>query len=161
MIATPPGEPPIDYDVRSTFDARPINGLDFNFTDHQPIGSATAWTLSVTVPKGYIAVLRGIRHFLDPLPAALDSTNDVLATLLVNGVQIPSNQDIPVGIQSDSLVKFFYLIDELNTMGLLLTPSSIPLNTDAWVVFYGNLLSKTGRPLPFEIANPIPLARRR
>jgi len=154
MIAAPPGEPPIDYDVRCVYDSRPINGYDFNVASFAAIGSTNSWSVNFEVPKGYVAVVRSARHFLDPLPSSLDSENDVLATLLVNNIEIQNNNNIPVGVQSDTYLKYFYVVDELNTFGLKLTPSSVPLNTNAWVTFYGNLISKTGRPIPFEIANP-------
>lgn len=156
MITTPPGEPPIDYDVRSVFDSRPINGIDFNFTDSAGISSATAWTVNVEVPEGYVAVLRGARHFLNPAPATLTSRSDVLATLLVNEIQQPSNRDIPVGVQSDDIMRFFVLIDELNTMGITFTSSATITSSTGYVTFFGNLISKTGRPVPFEVANPVP-----
>ncbi len=57
----PLGTPPKGYDVRAVYDSRPVQGYDFNIAVSTALGETNPF-VSMTVPNGYIAVLRAIHH---------------------------------------------------------------------------------------------------
>lgn len=152
---TPLGEPEIAFDVRSVFDSRPINAFDFNIAVTSPGSEAAAATqnCTFTAPEGYVLVLRRIHHFTTPLLNVL--RGEVLASLVQNAALVLRNVDIPVGSFSDDLLHFFQLYDEGQIVGVrFVYDAGITPPDSSTAHFYGNLLPKTGRALPFEIANP-------
>lgn len=152
MRITPAGEPPKAFDVRAVYDSRPVQGFDFNITvAHE--GSGTAVITEFVVPKGYVAVLREVHHSFDP-PFAFNSRNDVKMTLTKNHADVSYNVDIPVGIESDDIVKCFVIADESEILGARYTITNAPLaGVATYTQFYGNFLIKTNAPKEFEIAN--------
>lgn len=153
MERAPAGEPPKDHDVRSVYDSRPVQGFDFNITDETGEG-AFPFTLEFTVPEGFVCVLRALHHWFDPAPL-VPSRNNVQMTLLRNGNDVRFNVDIPVGAESDELVKCFLIADEFETVGVRLTSGLAVVDTAAFVHFYGNFLLKTDSTAQFQIANPV------
>lgn len=163
LAVTPRGEPPKAFDVRATYDSRPVQGFDYNIhaTAAYSINSEAGATIdvSVTVPRGYIMVQRQFRHWFNPAPA-YDSREQVLVSFLVAGAAVPYNQQIPIGIESDTLANTFFIADELQVVTARIYMDYLPGNAGPTltgtvnVVFYGNLIMKTGVPSPFEVANP-------
>lgn len=157
---TPIGPTPLQYDVRSTYDARPINGYDFNIAvttnEGSPFGAITRLTFSV--PNGLVAVVRRVITFMES-PIPVGARRDVLLTLQVNGGTVPNNQQIPVGVEQDDLVNTFFIADENNSVTALfvIAASIVALSPQPSLTahFYGNFLLKSNVPPQFEIANPI------
>lgn len=157
MERVKPGEPPIDFTVRSVYDSRPVQGQDFNITAIvtqivQPGNN----DCSFTVPQGYVAVVRRLHHFVTNPPVGVGiNRSDALCSILLDNADYPYNKNIPVGWESDDIVNLFMIADEFQTVTTRFVFSAVVLETSAlYVTFYGNLLLKTGRPAQFEIANP-------
>jgi hypothetical protein len=156
LANTPLGTPPSCFDVRSVYDSRPVNGYDFMIpvtVDQE--GAASTFLAEFTVRQGFVGVLREISHFFtdDPQPAVLNRAQ-CLATIQLNGVDVPDNVDVPVGLASDSIWKGFVIGDEFNTLGAEIVLQGALTAEVCVVVFYGNYILKTGVAYPFEIANP-------
>lgn len=166
MQVTPSGEPPKAFDVRATYDSRPVQGFDYNinatgsftYTANSEVDTTT--DLTFIVPRGYVAVQRMLHHFMNPSPAFY-FRNDVDVSFIVANSQVPYNQNIPVGIEADTLANTFFIADELQTVTARFTVYGN--NTYTWAdgqtftiyaSFYGNFLLKTNIPKEFEIANP-------
>lgn len=154
---SPIGAPPIDYDVRSIFDSRPVNGFDFNIVESGDIGGGEPGGVLVemTVPEGYVAVLRSISMWFEPNPQSAPNRSNVLASLYLNGGPFNYNVDLPVGVEIDT-VPFFMIADEFNRIGWAVTLPDDPVDdVTCYVHFHGNLILKSGRPAVFEVANPV------
>lgn len=157
----PLGSPPLDYLVRSVYDSRPVNGQDFNICSSvTAAGTETSLTVSMTVPPGYIAVVRRVHTELEPGPP-ITLRRQVQASLQRNSVTIPFQEGIFVGTAQDTLLESFVLADENDTVSVTLSyftsaevVNTFPAGTVFEAQFYGNFLAKTGRPYNFEIANP-------
>lgn len=154
---TPLGAPPADCDVRSIYDSRPVNGFDFNIAvsvDNAEETPDDTFNLEFVVDEGYVAVVRTIYHWFEPLPA-LANPSDVLLSMAVNGATQLRLQDIPVGVESSALVNQFLIADEFNTVRaqLFLPGGAIATDFTVWVIFYGNYLQKTAIPANQQIAN--------
>lgn len=163
MQAAPRGDPPKSFDVRSVYDSRPVQGFDFNITDSTDPsegGLLSIATLSFQVPQGYVCVLRGIHHSTNP-PLAILGRSDITVSLLVNGSSVKYNQDIPVGTESDDIVRCFVIADEFSTVSAVFT-NRVGNYPDQFTFvqsilscqFYGQFLLKTGVSYKFEVANP-------
>jgi hypothetical protein len=157
LAQTRVGEPLDDYDVRSIYDSRPVNGYDFNLQAHSAAAgvSTSSFQLDFIVPRGYIMVPREVHHWFEPGWGLLRS--DVQMSLMINGAAVPNNQNVFVGAASDALINFFLPVNELSTfsvrLGVGLVGGNFTPGTVAFVHLYGNLLLKTGKATPFEIAN--------
>lgn len=152
MRAAPAGDPPADYDVRSVYDSRPVQGFDFNITAETG-ETSSPFTVEWIVPEGFVAVVRALHHWFNPAPL-IASREDVLLTLLRDGSDVRFNVEIPVGSESDELVKVFAIYDEFQTVGARLVNVGL-VNTAAFVHFYGNFLLKTDTTPAFQIANQV------
>lgn len=166
---TPLGEPATDVDVRSVYDARPIQGFDFNFLINSSSftigdGGGTALVSTRTqVPHGYVAVVRRLHHSFIPDAGAplppVTYRSQVLATMIYQNAAVLFNQNVPVGLESDDIFHTFWVADEDTEIGVdyLVTLGASAATTTAAIatVMYGNLIRKTGRPAPQEIGNPI------
>lgn len=161
----PPGEPPLDYNVRSVYDSRPINGTDFNIAVAFQGSTTDTFTDALCefiVPPGSICVLLQTHTWVEANdgsggPGPAFARSQVLASLTLDGGNVPYNQNVPVGSEQDDLLKSFIIANEFQAMGVRLIASigtPFPVNAIVYAHFYGNLLAKTGRPTPFEIANP-------
>lgn len=161
--SAPLGDVPGAYDVRSVYDSRPVNAADFNICTSADLSGVetTPGTLKMTVPRGYVAVLRRVRTAVEPAPA-ISFRRQIQATLTHNGATVPNQQSIFVGAEQDSLLECWVIADELDTLGVNLsyfetdgtTPQAFPADTVGEAQFYGQLLVKTGRSINYEIANP-------
>lgn len=154
LAETPLGAPPTDYDVRSTYDSRPVNGYDFMIAVTAAAEGGNTFTMEFEVRQGFVGVLREFSHFFtdNPQPAVINRA-EVLATLRRNGTDVLDNADIPVGVSSDSIWKGFVIADEFNTLGVRIVLQGLLTAAECVAVFYGNYLLKTGVASPFEIAN--------
>lgn len=156
LNTTPLGTPPDCYDVRSVYDSRPVNATDFNIIgSFNFVGEGAETTIiEMEVPEGYIGVLRQVHVWFEPVYG--QNRSDVSASFTLNGADVPYNQDLFVGGDTDDL-ETFILGNEFNRMGLRVTLNDGLLPDDdfmCYVRFYGNFLLKSNRPLPAEIANP-------
>lgn len=149
---TPLGSPPANCDVRSVYDARPINAYDPHIVVESAESVGPTFDLEFQSREGYVLVIRAIHHWFEPAPA-LPFRSDVLLTLFLNGAAQPDLINIPVGVESDGLVTPFLVCDELNTIRARLTCSAAIPSATAWVMFYGNYLQKTAVPANQQIAN--------
>jgi hypothetical protein len=164
LARAPSGEPPIDVDVRSVYDVRPINAYDANIpleSDSFTYGGTTTPQVGeviTSVPLGYVFVLRQLDHYLRPEPG-VTSRGEVLLTLTKNSAAVPQNVDVPVGADSQGLFRTFVVYDEGEQFGARVTvtlPSGSAAGSSVLGVnFYGNFVRKTGRPAPLEIGNPM------
>lgn len=153
---TPIGTVPLAYDVRAIYDSRPINAYDFNIPVSASGELTNPITISFTVPNGYVCVLKRVITFIeDPIPSPA-KRSDVLLTLLLNQGVVPNNENIPIGVEQDSLVNCFVIADQGSVLSARLTVSAAVLagSSTYWVQFYGQFLQKTNIPASFEIANP-------
>lgn len=152
---TPLGEPSLDFTVRAVYDSRFPNTQDFNIAvEHVgESGDESFVILSFQVPQGMVCVLRELHHWFETTVPFVQRS-DVLMSLQINNVNVQYNQNIPVGVESDVLVKSFVIADENQTVGIRLDFSSALTDPTVWALFYGNFIAKTGRALAFEIANP-------
>lgn len=160
----PIGEPPVDADVRSVYDVRPINGYDVNLALESPSfnfgGTATpqVGVIISSVPLGYVFVIRQLDHYLNPQPGA-SSRAQVTLTLTKNAAAVPGNVNVPVGTESQGLFRTFIVFDENEQFGARCTvslPSGSPATSAVLGVnFYGNFIRKTGRSANLEIGNPV------
>lgn len=151
MRAAPAGEPPDDYNVRSVYDSRPLNGFDFNITDSAPFVSSNLEILTFDVPQGYVCVLRHITYFVTN-PPAINSLQDVLGTLRRANADVAYNIDIPIGAARE--LDCFLIADEFEEVGFKVTSTGVYQDASNIVAhFYGQFLLKTNIPAPFEIAN--------
>lgn len=153
---TPLGTPPDCYDVRSVYDSRPVNATDFNIIgSFNFVGEGAVTTIiDMEVPEGYIGVLRQVHVWFEPVYG--QNRSDVSASFTLNGADVPYNQNLFVGGDTDDL-ETFILGNEFNRLGLRITLNDGLLPDDdfmCYVKFYGNFLLKSNRPLPAEIANP-------
>jgi hypothetical protein len=162
--SAPLGDVPVDVDVRSVYDVRPINAYDVNLPlesqDFTYGGTATPQVGVVTagVPLGYVFVLRQLDHYVTPQPGTT-SRGEVLLTLTKNGAGVPQNVNVPVGNESQGLFRTFVIYDEGEIYGarvLVTLPfGSPPAIAKLGVNFHGNFIRKTGRSAPLEIGNPV------
>lgn len=180
------GAPKMDFNVRSVFDSRPVNGFDFvqsavmefTFDACSGIIIDTDNGALFRVPFGRVAVIRSVEFgsiSTDADGGAMISNNaafDVQVQLVRNGANTlpidmspaatPAGAVYKQGIPIKAPYSFdtFQIVDELETFGLnILVYSTASLDNGTWylpVKFFGNLLIKTGVPSNFEIANAGP-----
>lgn len=156
------GTIPYSGEVISTFDSRPINSLDFNYTDYVQwnITGAPPTALSLTstynIPGGYIGVLRGYRFEMDPLVTITPA--DLLLDIFVKDVAQLGYQSLMHGQLVSTFIPCFILADDGNEIKFKLrAPTGIASGVAdtrfLQIEFYGNLIQTTGAPLALEIAN--------
>lgn len=149
---TPLGAPPAGYDVRSTYDSRPVQAFDFNITventlEVQPLAQ-------FAVPAGYVCVLRRIHHSFNPVPIIF-GRSDVKVSLLVNGNAVLYNKNVPMGVESDDILECFVIADEFQMVQAQWAIAAAAMIASTLSThFYGQFILKTGIPKEFEIANP-------
>lgn len=164
MQKAPLGEPPTAFDVRCTYDSRPVNGYDFNYSLAVALidgGSSSAWTAEFNVPNGYRAVPRkwtieyqpelGVYGGPDPVSSYIAT----IVSILQNSAALPNNQNIIVGPIPDGELETFFVCEENTTFGIS-GFCDYYLSTDptyAIVNVYGNLIPVSDVSLPLAIAN--------
>jgi hypothetical protein len=157
------GSPQFDFDVRSTYDSRPVWGRDFNewfaFGEgpHDPAGAAKCFV----VPTGFVCVLRrvAIRYSvfeyneLTPYSVGIARNGVIVSPEIVDS---PSGLVGPSGgipLEANKPIDTFLIFDEGMTVGVIFT-SMVNDEVQLAVGFYGNFLLKTNVPANFQIANP-------
>lgn len=151
MQRTRAGEPAVDFNVRSVYDSRPVLGLDFNFEDSAAIVSGTSQDLTFIVPAGYVAVLKQIDFWMEP-SQSIDKSSVIIKPVLNRAVQANNQQS--VGSQTNAPMQLWLIADEFDEVGIRVSISvALASSPVSFVHLYGNLLAKTGRATPFEIAN--------
>jgi hypothetical protein len=153
-----PGTTPLDADVRSVFDTRPINGFDTIFvSDGETTGSEPViQTYTFSVPENYIAVIRGIKFVANKMPVSLLDPTLVKMSLLVNGGTVPNYINIPEVIYGHWIPA--HVIAGVNqTFGAIFYLDVLPAGFTLTAMFHCNLLLATGQPANMEIANPKPV----
>lgn len=157
LAKTPLGTPPADCDVRSVYDARPVNGFDFNIAvsiENAQETPQSVFNFEFVVDESYVAVVRSLHHWFEPAPASLSNRSDVKLTMALNGTPQFRLIDIPIGVESDGLIQMYLVADEFNTVRAQLTLSdAVATDFTAWLIFYGNYIQKTGVPANQQIAN--------
>lgn len=158
LARTPLGSPPVDYDVRSVYDVRPVAAFDFNIESSQPVSASnTDATVEMVVPDGFVAVLREADIWIEPAPPSPGGLkSNYTYKLRLNHADFSYNGPVSMGtdVQSE---KFFMLANEGNTIGFLVHPRGPGADLDQTIVyarFRGTFQLKGEIPLPFEIANP-------
>jgi hypothetical protein len=151
MARAPIGEPKSAFDVRCTYDSRPLNGFDFNLTQIFEESTDTTITASFLVPVGYRAVPRKWRIVF--VPATLYEVSEVTVFFTNNGADVPYNS-VCIGNGTTDPLDTFYLAEESSPFGcrIVLTPPVVVL-AGLVVQVYGNYLPVTNVALPFEVTN--------
>jgi hypothetical protein len=154
------GTTPLDADVRSVFDTRPINGFDTIFVSDGEITTpeSAIQTYTFSVPENYIVVIRGVKFVANEMPVALLDPTLVKMSLLVNGGTVPNYINIPEVIYGHWIPA--HVIAGVNqTFGAVLNinPDIFPAGFTLTAMFHCNLLLATGQPANMEIANPKPV----
>ncbi len=157
MQQAPLTEPPSDFNVRSVFDARPVNGYDFNYSAAFTETGGELWQAQFNVPTGYRAIPREWTVFYDSPPPGPASNSTV--TILQNGAAVPNNQNIIIGMGTGpDPIKTFFICEENTTFGIqgfVEQTSNITQTSTMSVNVYGNLIAVTDVALPFAVANQI------
>jgi len=169
MAATPPGEPPVDYDVRSVYDSRPVNARDFNFSLSQ-LGTVSG-SGAIVFPEfdfvsaiGWRFVVLEWDIIFSPSLGTIGGSvyqNTVVNLLGGGGVADPFNSNIVIGPNGtgEEPIKTFMLVEENTRFGLTLvntdTTLTIAATAEAIVTVHGNALPVTDVQLPYQIANPV------
>jgi hypothetical protein len=162
MIASPLGEPPVEFDVRSVFDSRPVNGYDFIYSATSSFlpGSPSTqgiWSVNFIVPNGYRAVPLEWDISFDQPMSGLAAANSQ-CSLNQNGSAVPNNQAIIIGYGTGDLpLKTFFVCEENSTFGAqgfnlnngIQAANTVTVN----VKVKGNLIAVSDVALPFSIAN--------
>lgn len=159
LDGVPLGTPAIDFDVRSTFDVRPINAFDFTFSQRvngTSLGEeGGSWVFSFDVPPGLVAVVRWYQFWaISPTGNASVNIDSFQGTLLRNGVAFNFNSGVYIGPASERM-PVFMLVDENQTFGVRVFNEFVTVPPDGALNIHGNFLVKTGRAYPLEIANPV------
>ena len=180
LAATPLDYQTLDYDVRSTYDSRPINAYDFNLCSGtlSGINSNIAWMVGWQVPLGYRAVVRrfDVQYDSDvggpygnsviwPLqglyPATVQPAPQLLAVSTPQfNMAVYTNNEVgfPVpnnikSIGSGGSIDVFFIIEEGTWFGLAGSNAN-QLNGTANVNVYGQLIPVRNEQLPYVVGNP-------
>lgn len=183
------GSPVLDYTVRSVFDSRPVNAIEFNFwarlasdQENHATPNLSALVRCFNTPRGYVTLIREV-SFMGPalafgyqinafLRLMVDEANQDPPTLEPGpsypgtpGLILPQGVAIPVGRVGS--FKAFKLVDEGHWVGAQVTYNTAqvgnPTNAQlfqTYVGFQGSFLLKTGVPSDFQAANEGNRARR-
>jgi hypothetical protein len=154
LSQAPLGEPPVAFDVRSTYDSRPVNSYDFNFSQSIAyVAAGGTLQFSFNVPQGYRAVPREWSVLLTA-PALASSGNFNQISLNSNGAAVPNNQNIIFGAGgTEDPIKSFFLCEEQTQFGATVLVQPVAVSGQAILNVYGNLIPVTSVALPFAIAN--------
>lgn len=175
------GSPAIDFQVRSTFDSRPVNGRDFNIwvgadknseIGHQDF-ELTVFNKAWQVPRGLVAVLRAVTILQvpgDDLGTLFDGTLQIMIDNVVKepptvrlgpSIGVPGGDTVlsqePIPYHTGVPVDTFLIADENLFVGVDINPILLGFqdnyNSMLRVGFHGTFLQKTGVPAQFQIAN--------
>ena len=162
MYATPLGEPPSDFDVRSVYESRPVNAYDFNYSSATPVtganstGEQVLWATSFSAPNGYRAVPKKWDIAFDP-PYAVGVPFDSTVNITQANAAVPNNQNLILGTGTDEPIETFFVCEENTTFGasgstsLVATGYTVNVNVNVW----GTLIPVSEVSPPFCIANQV------
>ncbi len=151
-------------DVRSVYDARPINAKDFIDTQNATISvpfsapGTIVQEFDYFIPGGYIGVLRGFRYEIET-PVGQADRDTFRVSILVNDIIQLGYENLKLGQEQDRYVPTFILAPLNGKLTLRLTfngqdvADSGITDLPVYSELYGNLLLSQGVPLPFEIGN--------
>lgn len=164
--------PPLNFEVASVYDSRPVQGTDFQATGCDSLvfaGSPATFpavSFTFTVPENKIAVLRGFRYQISPQPINIVTEGFcwLQSDLFDNDAVIKDYSGMILPLFMRELFPIFAIIDERHRLRLTLSQESDTVLTGDMAgeilgvqfALYGNLILKTGIPKEFQIANPIP-----
>jgi len=176
---TPLTPQPIDYGVRSTYDSRPINSYDFNFTaTNIPSLPNFLWLTGWQVPLGYRAIVRKFEVIYDQdtggpfgnsvifplqslypsatedLPAGFPVTVPSYSTVVPagNAVGFPVPNNVKA-IGSGGSIDTFFICEEGTWFGIQGINTNIATEGTVTINVYGNFLAIRDEQLPFVIGN--------
>ena len=166
----PIGLPAVDFLVQTTFDARPINGNDFqwfNLGYLEPVGDPPAVDfseVSFEVPRGRLAIVRNIKWWPSQILAVpglgsggtINYASPFFVTLYVSGAVQTSYERIyqQMGERKTYAIAFER---EFITVRYTLNPDWTEgfgqYNPDIYTIISGNLIDSRGREKQYEPAN--------
>jgi hypothetical protein len=175
-----PRPPALLYEVIATYDSRPIQGFDFQFSECNSIvwipgGSGSEFNevrFTFKVPDNNVAVLRSFRYqvTLAPINIVTEGGCWLMSDLLVDESPVRQYSRMLHPIFMRDEVPCFIIVDEMRDITLRLR-MAVDTNGDVVEFFgdaeaadlvspviarlYGQLLVKTGIPKEFEISNAI------
>ena len=174
-----PRPPALLYEVIATYDSRPIQGFDFQFSECKFLtwtpfaGGSTFAAVEFTflVPENNVAVLRSFRYQVteSPINAVTEGDCWLFSTLLVDGSPVRQYNRMLHPIKMPRLFPAWLIVDERRELTLRLhvaddgvdpvefgaSLAAASLVTPILTELYGQLLVKTGVPIDFEISNAI------
>jgi hypothetical protein len=171
LAATPLADGPNNYSVRSTYDVRPVNAYDFNFSVLLfSVSNNVQWCVGWQVPLGYRAVIRRFEiqydgdlggaygnSWIQPC-ISIYPTNESIDTSPIssnsgNPTPVPYNSEIAIG--SGGEIETFFIAEEGSWFGLTGVNANLNLSGSptASVNCYGNLIPTGEMQLPFTIGN--------
>jgi len=155
---------PLEYEVRSTFNTRPINASDVLIPLTNDYSFPTS-TVSFTVPAQTVFIMDKIIIDLSITPALIVSPADLLLAIFVNNGKIPGTfnsgvNGIQVGNMLGVTIPLYTIVapEELITVNLITTLGASPVGTLAityHVHLGGTFMQYQGRSKNFEIATAI------
>jgi hypothetical protein len=160
--------PPLNFYVQSTYDSRPIQGYDFQASKITSIsfetsGNFSAVSMTYTVPENTIAIVRGYRYQVSPIPVGIvtEGSTWLQSDFFDNGTPIREHVGMYHAVFMREFIPTFFIVDERHVITFQLSQdpdSEISDSMDgeiAGVLFeiFGNLIPKTGIPKEYEIAS--------
>lgn len=173
-----PIAPALAYQVQSTYDARPVQGRDFQasgcdtlvFEDAGGGASATFATVAFTylVPDNTVAVLRQFRYEVQNAPINMVQEGEcwLQSDLFVNDLPVRDYSQMFHAVFMQNPFDCFIIADQRTrikialshpkpTADTVLASAVIGVTSPVLFEFYGNIILKSGIPIEFEIANKI------
>ena len=161
--------PELAFHVQSTYDSRPVQATDWQASGCDTIvfgtsGNFDSITFSFTVPENKIAVLRGFRYQVTPIPVGIVDEGDcwLQSDIFDSGVPVPQHVEMFHPVFMQKFFPTFVIFDERRLVQLRLSQADVEIadamdGEEVGVLFelFGNLILKTGIPKEFQIANRI------
>lgn len=173
--------PALAYQVQSTYDARPVQGYDFQ---HSSCGGLEWGTAGVAgagfapvdftfrVPENTIAVLRSFRYqaTMTPINGVVEGGCWLMSDIIVNGLPVREYERMIHPVFMKQFFPTFVIADSNVDVTLRVRMATEPdgslvefftdmdlndLVSPVLGELYGNIILKTGIPKEFEIANKI------
>ncbi len=145
------GSPKTESKVITTFDARPINAVDFYESGGTMGYGVPNASFTFQVPEGRIGILRKFRYEFSPIYPTIPAA-DILTSIQVSGITVAGFTNMQLGQYVPEWIDCYALAGEGQYITIFFQFSGtypyvdVTLNAE----FYGNLLISTGRQLEFE-----------
>lgn len=145
------GSPKTNSKVETTFDARPINAVDFYESGGTFGYGVPNASFTFQVPEGRIGILRKFRYEFSPIYPNIPF-NNIVTSIQVSGITVPGYTGMQLAQYVPDWIDCYALAGEGQYITLFFQFSgafpyaAVSLNAE----FYGNLLISTGRQLEFE-----------